>query len=143
MPPAWKLQRELGRVYNALGIYRDALAIFQRLELWDGVVSCYQALDQDQRAEDLVRQRLAQEETPDLWCVLGDLKQDTSFYDTAWKLSKGRSSRAMRSKGFMLLRKVRTFAAAWIPGFHDCTRRRTCPWKSYHCGLADPPCALV
>eukprot|EP00045_Choanoeca_perplexa_P011398 m.120645 g.120645 ORF g.120645 m.120645 type:complete len:837 (-) comp15618_c0_seq1:53-2563(-) len=106
LPPAWKLQRELGRVYNTLGVYRDALAIFQRLELWDGVVACYQALDQDQRAEDLVRQRLAQEETPDLWCVLGDLKQDVSFFDKAWELSKGRSSRAMRSKGFMLLHKA-------------------------------------
>jgi hypothetical protein len=25
LPPSWKLQRELGRIYNTLGIYRDAL----------------------------------------------------------------------------------------------------------------------
>ncbi|EDQ93082.1 uncharacterized protein MONBRDRAFT_17320 [Monosiga brevicollis MX1] len=104
LPPHWKLLRELGRVYNSLGIYRDALEIFQRLELWEGVISCHQSLDQDEQAEALVRRRLSEEPSPDLYCVLGDLKRDVTFYDQAWELSKHRSSRAMRSKGIFLLR---------------------------------------
>jgi hypothetical protein len=82
-------------------------AIFERLELWDGVIACHQALDQDDRAEALVRERLTANESPDLWCVLGDLKRDVSFFDKAWELSGGKHTRSMRSKGFFLLRQAR------------------------------------
>ncbi len=87
IPPKWLLQRELGQRYVALTLHRDALEIFQRLELWEGVIACHQALDQDEKAEELVRTRLAEEPTPTLWCVLADITRKEEFYEKAWELS--------------------------------------------------------
>lgn len=35
-----------------------------------------------------------------LWCLLGDTTDDVSHYETAWKLSGERSSRAQRQWGY-------------------------------------------
>eukprot|EP00047_Mylnosiga_fluctuans_P005596 m.241432 g.241432 ORF g.241432 m.241432 type:complete len:810 (+) comp13851_c0_seq1:3-2432(+) len=106
MPPLWKRLHELGRRYMALGVPRDALPIFEKLELWNDLIDCLQILQQDGRAEEIVRQRLEVDPTPVLWCVLGDLTRNEEHYQTAWELSKHRSSRAMRSLGYFLLRRA-------------------------------------
>jgi tetratricopeptide (TPR) repeat protein len=37
--------------------------------------------------------------SPLLWCILGDLTNDTTMYEKAWSVSSQRYSRAMRSLG--------------------------------------------
>jgi hypothetical protein len=59
LPPFWRRQRELGRVspcfigyalilqrFMALGLPRDALPIFEGLELWNDLIDCLQMLQQ-------------------------------------------------------------------------------------------------
>ena len=40
-----------------------------------------------------------------LWCLLGDATQETEHYETAWKLSDEKSSRAQRHWGFYYFAK--------------------------------------
>lgn len=92
------LRKELGEAFVALGLVGAALPLFESLELWDNLIACYQLLDKRVAAEELVRRRL--EVTPDdarLWCALGDLTLDESYYEEAWKRSGDRSARAQRS----------------------------------------------
>lgn len=42
--------------------------IFLELEAWTEIIQCYRRIGQTKRAEIIVRERLEQEETPELWC---------------------------------------------------------------------------
>ena len=69
--------------------------------MWDEVVQCYRAQNLLGRAEALVRERLAVQETPAMWAALGDLTQDPECYMKAWAVSGRRFARAKRSLGRM------------------------------------------
>jgi hypothetical protein len=90
----------LGERFVSLGIIRSALEIFERLEMWDDVVSCYQMLEKEKEAEAVVRRQLElNPRSPKLICLLGDIKKDPKYYEEAWALSDGHYARAMRSLG--------------------------------------------
>ena len=55
------------------------------------------------QAEEIVRKQLSEKETPDLWCTLGDITRDTTFFEKAWILSSQRSFRAQKSLGLHYL----------------------------------------
>ena len=79
---------------------KSALQIFERLELWEDAISCYQALGEAKKAEALVlRQLETAPNSPKLLCILGDLRSDPSLYEQAWEKSNHRFARAMRSLG--------------------------------------------
>ncbi|EDO46799.1 predicted protein, partial [Nematostella vectensis] len=115
LPPKWKVERELAQVLVSLHAFKSALDVFLRLELWEDVISCYQILGKHEKAEKLVRQQLAVNETVTLWCLLGDITKEAEHYEKAWELSNHRSSRAQRSLGLLHLRAVRF--AECIPCF--------------------------
>ncbi|KAJ1917951.1 hypothetical protein IWQ60_007637 [Tieghemiomyces parasiticus] len=100
LPSRWELEKELALRFASLGVFRSALEIFERLEMWDEVISCYQMLEQASVAEKIVRERLAvTPDDPKLLCLLGDLTNDPAHWERAWEVSGHRYARAMRSLG--------------------------------------------
>ena len=51
-------------------------------------------------------------EKADYLCVLGDIYNDEEYYNKAWRISKGRHGRSMRSLGTLLVHKKRHREAA-------------------------------
>jgi hypothetical protein len=76
------MEKKLANYNLAMGLTRDALGIFSAWEMWDNILACYQLLDQDVLAEELVLARLAIEPSANMWCVLGDIKRDEAHF---WK----------------------------------------------------------
>lgn len=99
VPAHWELQQELARMLMRLGCVKTALEVFERLHLWEDVVTCFTELQMRQRAAEVVRQQLQKGETPKLLCMLGEATDDTECYLRAWELSGHRSGRAQRCLG--------------------------------------------
>jgi len=96
LPLEWQLSGHLADVFHSLGAVNSALDIYVKLQMWEKVIMCYQQLEMKHRAEEIVRQELEKEETPKLWCLLGDCTGDVQHYEKAWEVSKFSSARAQR-----------------------------------------------
>ena len=126
LPSKWEMERELALRFMSLGVVKSALEIFERLEMWEEVVRCWQAMERRDKAISIVRDLLeGQKEEWEvavaqgkvtsrnqaqlfdnareakLWCLLGDLEPEKALehYNHAWSVSKQTSGRAMRSLG--------------------------------------------
>ncbi|KAH0840213.1 hypothetical protein J3R83DRAFT_1217 [Lanmaoa asiatica] len=126
LPSKWEMERELALRYLSIGVVKSALEIFERLEMWEEVVKCWQSMERRDQAIAIVRDLLrGRKEEADsviskgkvissarritldsarvakLWCLLGDLEPEHAVmhYERAWRLSKETSGRAMRSLG--------------------------------------------
>ena len=97
--PKWKLQRSLGDMSFDLCLYKNALEIYSRIEYWEGMIRCHNALNETVKAEKIIRQELEKQETPYLYCLLGDATDNTEHYEKSWSLSNGRFARAKKSMG--------------------------------------------
>lgn len=87
-----------------VGAYASAMEVFDRLFLWDPLIVCSQRAGRTGKAEELIRLRLAKQETAPLYCSLADVTGDNQYYDKAWELSNHRSARAMRGLAYHHLR---------------------------------------
>ncbi|KAJ7439855.1 hypothetical protein FB451DRAFT_1355616 [Mycena latifolia] len=127
LPSKWEMERELATRFLSLGAVRSALDIFERLEMWEEAVKCWQAMERRDMGiaivRDLLEGRKAEADvvlargkagTTDarrvsmdvareakLWCLLGDLEPENAVahYERAWDVSGQTAGRAMRSLG--------------------------------------------
>nr|CAB3267333.1 tetratricopeptide repeat protein 27 [Phallusia mammillata] len=97
--PLWQIQKDLAKLYLSLGAVGSALQQYEALEMWEDVIRCLIRSERTEAANKRINEQLETNETPNLWCLLGDITQDPKHYLKAWELSKERSSRAMRSLG--------------------------------------------
>lgn len=99
----WDMQRELAGKYTSIGLVRSALEIFERLESWENIAMCYGVMDQEDKAESILREQIALakpgSDMKKLWCLLGDVTQDPAHWQTSWTVSGNRYARAQRALG--------------------------------------------
>ena len=93
-PPRWQALRDLAERYAKIGIVTSAAEMFEEIELWDEVVECYRRAGKEKKAEEVVRKRLSEAETPKMWAALGDITGEKAHYEKALHLSNGRYSDA-------------------------------------------------
>ncbi|KAF2245549.1 TPR-like protein [Trematosphaeria pertusa] len=123
-PSRWELEAELAARWVSVGGLRSALEIYERLEMWPEAALCWAATDKEDKARKIIRRQLfhatkgnntatdLEDETwegaardpppaeaPRLYCILGDLDKDLSWYEKAWEVSGKRYARAQRSLG--------------------------------------------
>src|SRR5436190_6257830 len=55
LPSKWQMEKELAMRFLSLGIVRSALEIFERLEMWEEAVKCWQSMDRADKAVVIVR----------------------------------------------------------------------------------------
>lgn len=104
-PPRWAMLRDLAERYAKIGVVTSAAEIFADLELWDEVVECYRIAGKENQAEKIVRQRLAEAETPRMWAALGDLTKDPECFEKALEISNGRFASARVALGVYYFEK--------------------------------------
>ncbi|CAI9720980.1 repeat 27 [Octopus vulgaris] len=104
-PPVWLLKKQLAQLLISLGSIGSACDILEQLEMWEDVIVCYQRMNKLEKAESLIREQLEIEETPNLWCFLGDVTRNIEHYQKAWELSNHRSARAQRCMGYLYFGK--------------------------------------
>lgn len=103
IPPLWKLERQLAELLLSIGAIGSAVEVFERLQLWEDVITCYKRLGKMGKAESIIRDQLAIQETPNLWCFLGDVTRDVSHYQKAWEMSGHRHARSQRCLGYLYM----------------------------------------
>jgi tetratricopeptide (TPR) repeat protein len=100
LPSKWEMERELARRFVSLGVVRSAVEIFERLEMWEDVISCYQMMEQPQKAKNVLNRLMDENpDSPKYWCILGDLEREPAHWRKSWEISNHRYARAMRSLG--------------------------------------------
>lgn len=55
--------------------------------MWEEVVYCYKSLQQEEKAEALVRILLSKKEDPIYYCILGDITRNPEYYEKALEVS--------------------------------------------------------
>ena len=123
LPSKWEMQKELATRFLSIGVVKSALEIFEKLEIWEHVVQCWQSMERPDKGvaivKDLLEGRKAEADVvlsrgraskttkldvvreAKLWCLLGDMEPANAIhhYTHAWEISKHTSARAVRSLG--------------------------------------------
>lgn len=66
------------------------------------------------QAEKLIREQLAESETPTLLCYLGDVTGDAAHYHRAWEVSEGRSARSQRALAYYYFNKAQVCCSVLV-----------------------------
>jgi len=123
LPSKWEMQKELATRFLSIGVVKSALEVFEKLEMWEHVVQCWQSMGRPDKGiaivKDLLEGRKAEADIilsrgrtsrttkldvvreAKLWCLLGDTEPENAVrhYTHAWEISNHTSARAVRSLG--------------------------------------------
>ncbi|GJD11293.1 Tetratricopeptide repeat protein 27 [Galdieria sulphuraria] len=102
-PPQVELQKMFAVFLGKMGLVKNAMEIFEKLQRWEELIECCCLIGHVSRAMSLIDERLSQEldiiSKARLYCILGDLTRDEKHYRESWNISNRRFARAMRSLG--------------------------------------------
>jgi len=123
LPSKWEMQKELATRFLSIGVVKSALEVFEKLEMWEHVVQCWQSMERQDKGiaivKDLLEGLIAEADVvlsrgrasrttkldvvreAKLWCLLGDMEPENAVrhYTRAWEISNHTSARAARSLG--------------------------------------------
>lgn len=91
-----------------MGMVSTAHEQFKALRMWPEAVECLMVAERNVEAEDMIKEQLREQESPRLWCCLGDVEKDPRHWEKAWELSGKRFARAQRSLGRHYMMKGET-----------------------------------
>ncbi|KAJ0726170.1 putative tetratricopeptide repeat protein TTC27/Emw1 [Helianthus annuus] len=98
LPAISSLRKEYADLLVSCGLIGEAVKIYENLELWDNVIFCYRLLEKKAASVELINTRLLERPNdPRLWCSLGDVTNNDSYYEKALQVSENKSVRAKRS----------------------------------------------
>jgi len=101
-PFSWNLKKQLGYAYQSIGVFMSAFELFKELDFYEDAAQCMVVSGKITQAEKYIDQVIEKQgETPQIMCLLGDLKRKDEYYEKAWELSNHKNSRSMRSLGMM------------------------------------------
>lgn len=63
-----------------LGCLNSAVEVLTRLQMWEELATCYQAVGRKAKAKEIVQQQLDSGPTPSLLCLMGDITQVRSLH---------------------------------------------------------------
>lgn len=97
-PNLIEISTKFANNYIKLNSYMSASIIFEEIELWEKAVQCKIIGGNPDQAMKLLK-KLPQEiqESPQMLCVFGDVKNDIEYYKKAWLKSNKRLARAQRA----------------------------------------------
>ena len=104
-PPRHLLRRELGQRYLKFGVAASARDIFIDLHMWEDLIRSYIILQETEKAITIAKERIEIKQTPELWCLLGELEKNEDHFTTAWEISGKRFAQAQRLLGKAHLRR--------------------------------------
>jgi tetratricopeptide (TPR) repeat protein len=123
LPSKWEMQKELATRFLSIGVVKSALEVFEKLEMWEHVVQCWQSMERPETGITIVKDLLEGRKVEadivlsrgrasgttkldavreaKLWCLLGDMEPADAarHYTHAWEISNHTSARAVRSLG--------------------------------------------
>jgi tetratricopeptide (TPR) repeat protein len=92
------LRLSIAQLFESMKFRKSALQLYESILYWDGIIELSIGLGRKTRAEQFIQQqRKVYGDTPKLLCLLGDLTENSDYYEQAWGLSKQSYPRAQRS----------------------------------------------
>lgn len=70
-PPIWKIERLYADLLLNIGLVKNALDIYLKINLWEEVIVCYTILKLRHKAAEVIKEQLEQNPSVKLWCLLG------------------------------------------------------------------------
>ncbi|SGZ38329.1 uncharacterized protein HGUI_00529 [Hanseniaspora guilliermondii] len=91
--PNWILQSQLAEKYMELGVVKSAMEIYRRLHMYNELALCHCAIGEEKQGLKILEDTLL--ENPNEFrslSIIGDIKQDPSYWERAW--NEGRYTNA-------------------------------------------------
>jgi tetratricopeptide (TPR) repeat protein len=105
VPDEGAIHEVLGDLYLSIGDSRSAINSYEAVGQWERLIRCYMLLQQQPKAERIVRDQLAiaepegRSDLPLLYCLLGEITDSEEWLEKSWESSNGRFARAKRALG--------------------------------------------
>jgi len=100
-PMSWGIKKELADLYKKIGIFMSAHELLESVGLHEESIKCLFMAGRQAPAIKMAEELAAKPgfRNYNIFCLMGEMKCDHTFYQRAWDESDGKCSRAARSLG--------------------------------------------